>query len=142
VVAARSAPGQNQVEPLALLQIVDAAQALELAVRAQVQLEVGTAGGADLEAAQGDRGVTAPARLDLHPQPNPSLQHERGSDEFGAIGGGLVGDLGAAAERQGVGDLDHPRHTAQLGDEDCRVGFVALPGLDHLVRRDGEVTTA
>ena len=136
----RPSPGQHGVEPLAFPEFVYCSERAQPAVRAQVQSQVRTPNRPQRKAAQGGASFGASMRLDLHPQSNHALKRNRGTNEFGTIGGNAVADLGAGAKRQRIGDLDDARPAAQLGDEHGGVGLVPLPSLHDVLGGDREMT--
>jgi hypothetical protein len=87
-------------------------------------------------------GGRAAARLELDPQPRPTLEHAGGPHELLPRGGLVVGEIGAGPHGEGIGETHETVVTAQLGDQHGGIPLVVLTGFEDVVRRDREMTAA
>jgi hypothetical protein len=79
--------------------------------------------------------------LKLNPKPDGAIEDDRRADQLAATGRRNVAQIRAGTQRQRVRDCHQAGWAPQLGDQDGGIALIALPGLDHAVRRDYKTAT-
>jgi len=133
-----AAPAEDQVEPIAGLQVEARVQAVERPGRVELEVEFGPARALEVQAVPPAFRLGPAPGLDRDPQADRPLEHFHPSEQFTPGGRGVLGQVGPRAERHGIGDADQARAAAQLGHQDPAVGLVAVTGLDQVLGGDGE----
>ncbi len=132
-------PGQHQIEPIALFQIVHGAQTGQEPVGAQMQAQVRPPRSPYFQAAAEGLGLSAAAWLQLRPQAHGPVQDDGGADELGPARPRVIAEVCPGAQGQRVGDPDQAGRAAQLGHQHGGVGLVELARLQQVFQREREV---
>ena len=128
-----SIPVEQQGDPIAGAEVEGRARAAERGGREQVEIQVRAGRVVQAQTFPLRLGPDAAARLDRDPEPDRPLHDLDETQELPARGPGVLAEIGARPERQGIGQ-PHERGTRpELGDEDAGVALVELPrGLEPL----------
>ena len=70
------------------------------------------------------------------------MRHRHVPEQLAAPGGSVLGEVGARAQGEGIGDLHRAVGASQLGDQDGAVLLVPLPAVQQRLGRDGDGTAA
>jgi hypothetical protein len=142
MMAMGTAPGQHDVQAIALPEVIRAVQAAQRAAGPQVELKIRAPRRVQPQATGGHPRLGTAARFQLNPEPHAPVQDHRRPDQLAPATGNIIGQVSTGTQREGIGEPDQASRTAQLDDQHAGVRLVALPGLRQPVRGNREITAA
>ena len=108
-------------------------QAVEGNAGEQSKVDVGMTPSPDTKALAPRLGGAAAVRIHLHPQAHGAVEGLDRTKELAPARRRVLGQISPRPQRQAVGDADHARGAAELGDQHPTVGLVVMAGLDDLL---------
>ncbi len=136
------APSQDHGDSRSSLEFDGGLRPFQRNARPQVQAEIALSMAPNAKPVAPAFQVGSSPWLQRHTDPHTALHHVDRPQQFAAGRGDVFRQVGAGAERHGIGEADQAGVAAHLGHENPGIRLVVLPRFSQSFGRDGERASA